>query len=138
MFGATSRYRDDGDAGLILVGARYYDPAVGRFITRDTDLSQFAFVYCNGDPVNYLDPSGHFIILLVIAVVFVAVLLSGCGTNTRNYPGENNTRGGPFPTGPPPVRNGSPVDYDPTNPTAPYKDIGDVRDWPGYEEAPDH
>jgi len=24
-------YRDDGDAGLLHVGARYYDPQVGRF-----------------------------------------------------------------------------------------------------------
>jgi hypothetical protein len=32
---------------------------VGRFITRDTDLSQLAFVYCDGDPVNAVDPTGY-------------------------------------------------------------------------------
>lgn len=41
------------------VGARYYAPAVGAFLTRDTDLSQPAYAYCDGDPVNFSDPSGH-------------------------------------------------------------------------------
>ena len=42
------------------VGARYYDPATGSFLTRDIDLSQLAYVYCGDDPINYLDPTGHF------------------------------------------------------------------------------
>jgi RHS repeat-associated protein len=46
------------DAGLILAGSRYYDPQVGRFITRDTDLNQRPYIYCGGDPVNNGDPSG--------------------------------------------------------------------------------
>ena len=58
-FAATSGYRDDGDAGLVHVGARYYDPQVGRFITRDTCLDQKPYLYCEHDPVNHLDPSGH-------------------------------------------------------------------------------
>ena len=57
-------YRQDGDgpAGLEpyqKVGARYYDATYGRFITRDTDLSQSPYAYCGGDPVNSDDPSGH-------------------------------------------------------------------------------
>ena len=59
QFGATSGYRNDGDAGIMQVGARYYDPATGSFLTRDTDLSQLAYVYCGDDPINMLDPSGH-------------------------------------------------------------------------------
>jgi len=47
------------DAGFILAGARYYDPQVGRFITRDTDLGQHPHIYCAGDPVYSGDPSGH-------------------------------------------------------------------------------
>src|SRR5205823_3120694 len=58
-FAAISGYRDDGDAGLVHVGARYYDPQVGRFITRDTELDQRPYLYCEHDPVNCLDPSGH-------------------------------------------------------------------------------
>jgi len=59
MFAATSGYRTDGDAGLLLVGARYYDPQVGRFLTRDTVLSEPPYLYCHHDPVNCLDPTGH-------------------------------------------------------------------------------
>ena len=59
MFGATSGYRNEGDAGLTLVGCRFYDAQVGRFITRDTYLDQAAYAYCDGDPINRLDPSGH-------------------------------------------------------------------------------
>ncbi len=58
-FAANSGYRDDGDCGLTHVGARYYDSQVGRFVTRDTYLLQHPFLYCQHDPVNALDPSGH-------------------------------------------------------------------------------
>jgi len=59
MFGATSGYRTEGDAGLTLVGCRFYDAQVGRFITRDTVLTERPYAYCDGDPVNAIDPSGH-------------------------------------------------------------------------------
>jgi RHS repeat-associated protein len=57
MFAATSGYRNDGDAGLMHVGARYYDAQVGRFITRDTELDEHPYLYCDHDPVNCVDPS---------------------------------------------------------------------------------
>lgn len=61
---AGSGYRSDGDgpadaAPLQKVGARYYDPQFGCFLTRDTDLSQKPYAYCAGDPVNFVDPTGH-------------------------------------------------------------------------------
>jgi RHS repeat-associated protein len=59
MFAATWGYRTDGDAGLMHVGARYYDAQVGRFITRDTVLSEHPYLYCEHEPVNSVDPSGH-------------------------------------------------------------------------------
>ncbi|MCS6861583.1 MAG: RHS repeat-associated core domain-containing protein [Abditibacteriales bacterium] len=59
-------YRNDGDDGLMHVGARYYDPLVGRFISADTYLGEIIrpqslnrYNYCEGDPVNYVDPTGH-------------------------------------------------------------------------------
>jgi RHS repeat-associated protein len=55
MFAASSGYRNDGDAGLMHVGARYYDSQVGRFITRDTDLGEDAYLYCDHNPVNATD-----------------------------------------------------------------------------------
>ena len=59
QYGATSGYRSEGDAGLTLVGCRFYDAQVGRFITRDTYLDQAPYAYCDGDPVNATDPTGH-------------------------------------------------------------------------------
>ncbi len=59
-------YRNDGDDGLMHVGARYYDPLVGRFISADSYLGEMGnpqslnrYVYCEGDPVNGVDPSGR-------------------------------------------------------------------------------
>jgi len=59
MFAGTSGYRNDGDAGMSHVGARYHDAQVGRFVTRDTHLDQHPYLYCEHDPVNRVDPSGH-------------------------------------------------------------------------------
>ena len=59
QWGAMSGYRSEGDVGLTLVGCRFYDAQVGRFITRDTYLDQKPYTYCDGDPANEVDPSGH-------------------------------------------------------------------------------
>ncbi|MDW8321906.1 MAG: RHS repeat-associated core domain-containing protein [Armatimonadota bacterium] len=60
-------YRDDGDAGLLYIGARWYDPAVGRWTSADKwlgniyrPLSLNRYLYCEDDPVNAVDPSGYF------------------------------------------------------------------------------
>lgn len=63
-WGAKSGYRSDGfgptyAAPLQKVGARYYDPEFGCFLTRDTVLSQKPYAYCDSDPINFSDPSGH-------------------------------------------------------------------------------
>jgi RHS repeat-associated protein len=59
-------YRYDGITGLYYLMARYYDPSVGRFITRDTfhgfeeepsSLNQY--VYTANNPVMRIDASGH-------------------------------------------------------------------------------
>ncbi len=64
MYAGDWGYRNDGDAGLMHVGARYYDAQVGRFITRDTVLSEHPYLYCEHDAANALDPSGHFSVLV--------------------------------------------------------------------------
>jgi len=65
-FAGAWGYRDDGDAGLLHVGARYYDPAVGRWTSADKwlgdlyrPLSLNRYLYCEDDPVNAVDPSGY-------------------------------------------------------------------------------
>lgn len=49
--------------GLIWMGARYYDPKGGRFLSPDPvgyPLCLDLYVYAGGDPVNYMDPDGRF------------------------------------------------------------------------------
>lgn len=57
----------DSITGLQYLRARYYDSTTGRFITEDTydgniyePLTRNQYLYTNNDPVNYIDPSGHF------------------------------------------------------------------------------
>ena len=56
----------DQSTGLYYLNARYYDPGDGRFVTEDTYRGEVAepdtqnlYAYCAGNPVNYVDPSGH-------------------------------------------------------------------------------
>jgi RHS repeat-associated protein len=54
--------RFDSDTGLVRFGARDYDPAIGRFTTKDPLVfgggETSLYGYCGGDPVNCVDPSG--------------------------------------------------------------------------------
>jgi RHS repeat-associated protein len=58
----------DEDTGLYYFGARYYDPALGSFITADDRFGGFAsrhdglnaYAYGLNDPTSYTDPTGHF------------------------------------------------------------------------------
>ena len=78
------RYRGyyyDEDTKLYYLNARYYSPEWHRFISPD-DTSYLdpdrvnglnLYAYCNNDPVNYSDPSGHSLILTT------ALILMGVG-----------------------------------------------------------
>ena len=49
--------------GLIWMGARYYDPQGGRFLSPDPigyPACMDLYAYAGGDPINYLDPDGRF------------------------------------------------------------------------------
>ena len=72
-FAGAWGYRDDGDAGLLHVGARYYDPQVGRFISRDAVLSEHPYLYCEDEPVNRVDPNGR--VYVDINVSFTTIVL---------------------------------------------------------------
>jgi len=65
----SSSYSFSGEAidpsGLIFLRARYMDPSVGRFISRDTWMGDYnrpmslnRWMYVEGNPVNFIDPSG--------------------------------------------------------------------------------
>jgi RHS repeat-associated protein len=67
----------DADTGLVHFGARDYDPSVGRWISKDPirfDGGLNMYAYCDGDPVNYVDPSG---LLVPGAVAFGAAVADG-------------------------------------------------------------
>jgi len=58
--------REEAGLGLYYYGARWYDPALGRFIQPDTivpnpgDVQSFdRYAYVNNNPLKYIDPTGH-------------------------------------------------------------------------------
>ena len=78
------RYRGyyyDDDTGLYYCNARYYSPKWRRFISPDdtayldphsvNGLNQYC--YCNNDPINYTDPSGHLAFFVVTAIIGAAL-----------------------------------------------------------------
>jgi RHS repeat-associated protein len=53
----------DSDTGLVRFGARDYNPVVGRWTAKESD--RFAegpslYAYAGADPINLLDPTGHY------------------------------------------------------------------------------
>lgn len=59
----------DAETGTIYLRARYYNPTIGRFISRDSvtgkiedPLSLNLYTYCHNNPIIGIDPSGHWII----------------------------------------------------------------------------
>lgn len=71
------------NTGLYYYEARYYDPALGRFISADTiipnsrdpqDLNRYT--YARNNPMFYTDPSGHCPICIVIVIGVVAGAVS--------------------------------------------------------------
>ncbi|GIV17880.1 MAG: hypothetical protein KatS3mg022_3315 [Armatimonadota bacterium] len=66
---------------MLYIGARWYDPAVGRWTSADKwlgdiyhPLSLNRYLYCEDDPVNAVDPSGR-----AAAAVGALVLVPGVG-----------------------------------------------------------
>ena len=57
----------DQDSGFYHLRARDYDPKIGRFVSRDSfegvrnnPITLNPYLYAHADPVNGVDPSGHF------------------------------------------------------------------------------
>jgi RHS repeat-associated protein len=50
----------DSESGLYYMRARYYDPAVGQFLTRDPlePVTQLPYGYAADSPTNFTDPTG--------------------------------------------------------------------------------
>jgi len=58
-FVGASQYQTDSDSGLQLLGHRYYDPSIGRFLSQDPiqDGSNW-YAYCDNNPLTSTDPEG--------------------------------------------------------------------------------
>ncbi|GIV87203.1 MAG: hypothetical protein KatS3mg054_1232 [Chloroflexus sp.] len=72
--------------GLVKVGVRWYDPAVGRFLQQDpwlgsvyAPLTLNAYGYCVNDPVQMVDPTGFAGILGIVVAVVVVGIVVGAG-----------------------------------------------------------
>jgi RHS repeat-associated protein len=80
----------DLEVGLQYYGSRYYDPALGRFISADSIVPSAAdaqafnrYAYARNNPILYMDPTGHnwftknwkAIVSVVIVVVLVVAAI---------------------------------------------------------------
>ena len=70
----------DQSTGLYYLNARYYNPEDGRFMTEDSYRGEIMnpetghlYVYCTNNPVNYVDPSGHFAAAMYTVIKLVLV-----------------------------------------------------------------
>ena len=71
--------------GLVKVGVRWYDPAIGRFLQQDPWLGSLyapltlnAYGYCVNDPINAVDPSGM-IVWVYITILGVGLVIGAIG-----------------------------------------------------------
>ncbi|MBL8066237.1 MAG: RHS repeat-associated core domain-containing protein [Chthonomonadaceae bacterium] len=93
-FGGNFGYQTDDDTGLELLGNRYYDASIGRFLSRDPikDGPNW-YSYCLNDPINRADPSGHELLtLLVIGAIAGGVALFMWGKKKYDESVEERNR----------------------------------------------
>jgi len=80
-FVGKGQYQTDNDSGLMLLGHRYYDASVGRFISSDpAKAGDNWYAYCNNNPLKGMDPTGYAVNSTALGtgiVVGVAILASG-------------------------------------------------------------
>ncbi len=95
-FGFTGQ-RNVAGIGLMDYNARFYDPALGRFISADTivpdlanpqSLNRYSYVYNNS--LKYNDPSGHNPILGLMLIVAGVAMLNYVVPKISNYAEAND------------------------------------------------
>lgn len=81
-FGFAGERRDQLTGWYIPSGYRPYDPIIMGFLSPDSD-SPFGqgglnpYVYCAGDPVNRIDPSGHGWVTWLVAGIGIGLAVAG-------------------------------------------------------------
>ncbi|WBW97429.1 RHS repeat-associated core domain-containing protein [Oceanirhabdus sp. W0125-5] len=66
-------YRYDTETGLYYLQSRYYNPEWGRFINGDVKFEGNLFIYCDNNPINKYDPSGHIPVWLATSLISGAI-----------------------------------------------------------------
>jgi RHS repeat-associated protein len=76
----TSQYSHAGEFGLLFYNARFYDPALGRFVSPDTIIPNNQgvqawdrYAYVNNNPIAYNDPTGQCLNCVLIIGAFAAI-----------------------------------------------------------------
>jgi RHS repeat-associated protein len=87
----TGQYSYTADFGLMYYGARWMDPALGRFTQPDTLIPQQQgiqawdrYAYSNNNPVRYTDPTGHWL-ESALDIAFIAYDIYDISTNGLNW-----------------------------------------------------
>src|SRR4029079_16867477 len=70
----------DSEASLYYYRARYYDPAIGRFLGGDTIGPPNLYSYVGNAPTNYTDPSGHEAVAAALAGAEIGSIAGPAGT----------------------------------------------------------
>ncbi|MBI5828048.1 MAG: RHS repeat-associated core domain-containing protein [Chloroflexi bacterium] len=121
--------------GLNFYNARYYDSAIGRFVSADSIVPQPGgtqgfnrYAYAMGNPMKFTDPTGH-----DPCSGKPDVYVPDCGVD--GYYGESNTN-------PPPETETTPTSGDTQVPDAGVQDpktdsVGPIREWLDEHLAPD-
>ncbi len=89
----------DNESGNVYLRARYYDPATSRMISKDSyegniknPLSLNLYIYCANDPVNNIDPSGHWAVAVAIARVASAIKSAISSSKSSSKSGESSKK----------------------------------------------
>jgi RHS repeat-associated protein len=83
--------------GLYDYNARYYDPALGRFVQADTIVPSMAhsqdfnrYSYVRGNPLKYVDSDGHSPIIPIVVGLGIAVIAWLAHPEPVQAPGPND------------------------------------------------
>jgi RHS repeat-associated protein len=76
----------DASTGLVFLRARYYEPATGRFLSRDPfpgyaaiPALQHPYVYALNNPLRYTDPNGEIVLSAIVAGAAIGGAIGGIG-----------------------------------------------------------
>ena len=90
-------YYYDSETGFYYVSSRYYDPEICRWISPEPNMYKSAFdigsgliqynvyTYCANNPVNFSDPTGEFLLTVILVSAAAGVVVGGTGGGIVAY-----------------------------------------------------